>query len=233
MRQHWSISQTNKFRKIASSEARDTPKNGKRLFCVIEYLPRHFSPLAEIPGSLELLENSLTYEGIQWRKIIQCILMSRYKLRLQEVKMKCRVVAVKCYPLLHRSAYYFHVCILLLHRSAYYFHVLSKKISYYYALKKKVNLIDLYCHYFSSPPRLLSSFRVDSKIEFRQSWCYESRLCQEIYRRTSVARTLIACYPGLFRTRSGVPWNPGKTHSCRFGTIQGEFLFFYIEKIYH
>ena len=33
--------------------------------------PCNFSPLAEIPGSIELLENSLTSEGVQWRKIIQ------------------------------------------------------------------------------------------------------------------------------------------------------------------
>ena len=32
----------------------------------------HFSPLAEIPGSIELMENPLTYEGVQWRKIVQC-----------------------------------------------------------------------------------------------------------------------------------------------------------------
>ena len=32
----------------------------------------HFSLLTEIPGSIELLENSLTYEGVQCRKIIQC-----------------------------------------------------------------------------------------------------------------------------------------------------------------
>ena len=35
--------------------------------------PCYFSPLSEIPGSIELLENSLTYEGVQWRKIIECI----------------------------------------------------------------------------------------------------------------------------------------------------------------
>ena len=34
--------------------------------------PCYFSPLSEIPGSIELLENSLTYEGVQWRKIIEC-----------------------------------------------------------------------------------------------------------------------------------------------------------------
>ena len=32
----------------------------------------YFLPLAEIPGSIELLENSLTCEGVQWRKIIEC-----------------------------------------------------------------------------------------------------------------------------------------------------------------
>ena len=32
--------------------------------------PCYFSPLADIPGSIELLESSLTYEGVQWRKII-------------------------------------------------------------------------------------------------------------------------------------------------------------------
>ena len=37
------------------------------------YSPCNFSPLSEIPGSIELLENSLTYEGVQWRKIIECI----------------------------------------------------------------------------------------------------------------------------------------------------------------
>ena len=34
--------------------------------------PCYFSPLSEIPGSTELLENSLTYEGVQWRKITEC-----------------------------------------------------------------------------------------------------------------------------------------------------------------
>ena len=44
----------------------------------------NFSPLSEIPGSIELLENSLTYEGVQWRKIVECMgnfskLMKRLK----------------------------------------------------------------------------------------------------------------------------------------------------------
>ena len=47
------------------------------------------------------------------------------------------------------------------------------------------------------------------------------------YSRTSIARTLMARLPRLVRTRSWVPWN--KSHSCRFGIIQDEFLF-YIEK---
>ena len=34
--------------------------------------PCYFSPLSEIPGSIELLENSLTYEGVLWRKIVGC-----------------------------------------------------------------------------------------------------------------------------------------------------------------
>ena len=34
--------------------------------------PSYFSPLSEIPGSIELLENSLTYEGVQWRKVVEC-----------------------------------------------------------------------------------------------------------------------------------------------------------------
>ena len=38
------------------------------------YTPCYFSPLSEIPGSIELLENSLTYEGVQWRKIVECII---------------------------------------------------------------------------------------------------------------------------------------------------------------
>ena len=38
--------------------------------CNLKISPCYFSPLAEIPGPIELLENSLTYEGIQWRKII-------------------------------------------------------------------------------------------------------------------------------------------------------------------
>ena len=33
--------------------------------------PCYFSPLSEIPGSIELLEKSLTYEGVQWRKIVE------------------------------------------------------------------------------------------------------------------------------------------------------------------
>ena len=39
----------------------------------IHITPCYFSPLSEIPGSIELLENSLTYEGVQWRKIVECI----------------------------------------------------------------------------------------------------------------------------------------------------------------
>ena len=35
----------------------------------VQNTPCHFSPLAEIPGSIEHLENSLTFEGVQWRKI--------------------------------------------------------------------------------------------------------------------------------------------------------------------
>ena len=35
------------------------------------FTPCHFSPLAEIPGSIEFLENSLTFEGVEWRKIIE------------------------------------------------------------------------------------------------------------------------------------------------------------------
>ena len=37
------------------------------------YTPCNFSPLSEISGSIELLENSLTYEGVRWRKIVECI----------------------------------------------------------------------------------------------------------------------------------------------------------------
>ena len=39
------------------------------------FSPCNFSPLADIPGSIELLENSLTFEGVQWRKIIQCFVI--------------------------------------------------------------------------------------------------------------------------------------------------------------
>ena len=39
--------------------------------------PCYFSPLSEIPGSIELLENSLTYEGVQWRKITECLVSLR------------------------------------------------------------------------------------------------------------------------------------------------------------
>ena len=35
--------------------------------------PCYFSPLSEIPGPIELLENSLTYEGVQWRKTTECV----------------------------------------------------------------------------------------------------------------------------------------------------------------
>ena len=46
-------------------------------FCIKEYTYSlcYFSPLSEIPGSIELLENSLTYEGVQWRKIVECIVI--------------------------------------------------------------------------------------------------------------------------------------------------------------
>ena len=42
----------------------------------IEKLPIHlaiFLHKQKIPGSIELLENFLTFEGVQWRKIKQCI----------------------------------------------------------------------------------------------------------------------------------------------------------------
>ena len=42
------------------------------------------------------------------------------------------------------------------------------------------------------------------------------------YRRTSMARTLMARLPRLFRTHSWVRWK--KAHSCRFGIIYGVFL---------
>ena len=45
----------------------------------IDSTPCYFSPLAEISGSIELLENSLTYEGVQWRKIIECLLVFLFK----------------------------------------------------------------------------------------------------------------------------------------------------------
>ena len=47
-----------------------------------------------------------------------------------------------------------------------------------------------------------------------------------VYSRTSMARTLMARLPRLFRTRSSVPWK--KSHSCIFRIIYGDFLF-YIE----
>ena len=37
----------------------------------VVFTPCHFSPQAEIIGSIELLENSLTFEGVEWRKIIE------------------------------------------------------------------------------------------------------------------------------------------------------------------
>ena len=50
------------------------------------YAPCHFSPLAEIQGSIALLENPLTFEGVQWRKIIQCMFISRFLARLDEIQ---------------------------------------------------------------------------------------------------------------------------------------------------
>ena len=49
------------------------------------------------------------------------------------------------------------------------------------------------------------------------------------YSRTSMARTLMARLPRLFRSHSLVPWN--KSDSCRSGMIYDDFLF-YIEKWY-
>ena len=43
------------------------------------------------------------------------------------------------------------------------------------------------------------------------------------YSRTSMARTLMAHLPWLFRTRSWVPWK--KFHNCRFGIISDVFFF--------
>ena len=47
--------------------------------------------------------------------------------------------------------------------------------------------------------------------------------------RTSMARTLTARLPRLFRTRSWVPWK--KSYSCRFGIIKVVFLF-HIKMVY-
>ena len=46
--------------------------------CYTTQTPCNFSPLSEIPGSTELLENSLTYEGVQWRKIVECRPLSSF-----------------------------------------------------------------------------------------------------------------------------------------------------------
>ena len=45
------------------------------------------------------------------------------------------------------------------------------------------------------------------------------------YSRTSVARTLMAHLPRLFRTRSWVPWK--KSLGCRFGIIRCVFFFLF------
>ena len=45
---------------------------------------------------------------------------------------------------------------------------------------------------------------------------------QSKYSRISMARTLMARLPRLFRTRSGVPWK--KSGSWRFGIVWGDFL---------
>ena len=55
------------------------------------FSPCYFSPLSEIPGSIELLENSLTYEGVQWRKITECFF------DLEFSKSSCsRALALAC-----------------------------------------------------------------------------------------------------------------------------------------
>ena len=46
---------------------------------------------------------------------------------------------------------------------------------------------------------------------------WDIRIWNIKYSRTSMARTLIARLPRLFRTRSWVPWN--RSHSCRFVII--------------
>ena len=51
--------------------------------CKILYTPCNFSPLAEIPGSIEFLENSLTFEGVQWRKIRPYICTLRTELQIR------------------------------------------------------------------------------------------------------------------------------------------------------
>ena len=59
--------------------------------------PCNFSPLAEIPGCIELLENSLTFEGVHWRKIIQCVVEFRFLsgcvFRADPVPLCCMVYA--------------------------------------------------------------------------------------------------------------------------------------------
>ena len=50
------------------------------------------------------------------------------------------------------------------------------------------------------------------------------------YSRTSMARTLMARLPRLFRTRSSV--HRKKSLGCRFGMIKCDFLFFILKTVY-
>ena len=77
-------------------------------------------------------------------------------------------------------------------------------------------------HYFEIKKRIVDMHVVSDVTDMRQSVITRVVMGFYEYSRTSMARTLMARLPGLFRTRFWVPWK--KFHSCRFGIIWGDFL---------
>ena len=72
-------------------------------FSISAFTPCYFSPLSEIPGSIELLENSLTYEEVQWRKIVECLFTEGLF-----IEFRC-LLASNLVPLcLHKAPMLFH-----------------------------------------------------------------------------------------------------------------------------
>ena len=93
---------------------------------------------------------------------------------------------------------------------------------------RSMRMLDLWLAIQGLMALLLIKQRVTSHRFDNSSSTCKNQECY--YSRTSLAQTLMACLPRLFRAPSWVPWN--KSHRCRFGIIKDDFLFLYWGMVY-